>query len=85
MAAGFELQPTLYGKQIELRPLRPDDWDALYDAAKDPLIWEQHPEPNRYKPDVFRRYFDGAIESRGAFAIIDRKPAASSAARATAT
>ena len=68
----FELQPTLRGKLIELRPLRPDDWDALYDAAKDPLIWEQHPEPTRYQPDVFRKYFDGAIESRGAFAIIDR-------------
>jgi RimJ/RimL family protein N-acetyltransferase len=72
VAVPFELQPTLRGKLIELRPLRPDDWDALYEAASDPLIWEQHPEPKRYKSDVFRKYFDGAIESRGAFAIIDR-------------
>jgi RimJ/RimL family protein N-acetyltransferase len=68
----FDLQPTLRGKLIELRPLKPDDFDALYKAARDPLIWEQHPESDRYKPDVFQRYFDGAIESRGAFAIIDR-------------
>ena len=68
----FDLQPTLRGTLIELRPLRQDDWPELFEAAKDPLIWEQHPESDRYKPDVFRKYFDGAIESRGAFAIIDR-------------
>ena len=42
----------------------------------DPLIWEQHPEPDRYTHDVFQRYFDGAIASRGAFAIIDRRTGA---------
>ena len=69
----FDLQPTLTGTLVELRPLRPEDWDDLYRAASDPLIWEQHPEPTRHEPEVFRRYFDGAIESRGAFAVIDRK------------
>jgi len=57
---------------IEIRPLTPDDFDALFEAAKDPLIWEQHPESDRYKRDVCRRYFDGAIESRGAFAVLER-------------
>jgi RimJ/RimL family protein N-acetyltransferase len=52
--------------------LRPDDFDALFAAASDPLIWEQHPESDRYERAVFQRYFDGAIESRGAFAIIER-------------
>ncbi len=69
----FDLQPTLTGNLIELRPLAPADYDALYRAASDPLIWEQHPESDRYTPEVFRRYFDGAIASRGAFAIIDCK------------
>ena len=69
----FELQPTLRGALIELRPLQPSDWAELLAAASDPLIWEQHPEPDRYKPEVFRKYFDGAIESRGAFAILERK------------
>jgi len=49
------------------------DFDALFAAASDPLIWEQHPENIRYKREVFQRYFDGAIESKGAFAIIERK------------
>ena len=69
----FDLQPTLKGELIELRPLRPADWDALFAAASDPLIWEQHPEPDRYKADVFRRYFDGALDSGGAFAVVDRR------------
>ena len=69
----FDLQQTLTGHLIELRPLRPDDFDALFSAASDPLIWEQHPENDRYQRDVFQKYFDGALESKGAFAIIDRK------------
>jgi len=69
----FELQPTLTGNRLELRPLRADDWDALYAAASDPLIWELHPESDRYKPDVFRRYFDSGIECGGAFVVIDRQ------------
>ena len=67
----FELQPHLKGKLLEIRPLGPGDWDDLFAAASDPLIWEQHPEPDRYKEDVFRIYFNGAIESGGAFLIID--------------
>jgi RimJ/RimL family protein N-acetyltransferase len=69
----FELQPTLTGQRLALRPLRPDDWDALFAAAADPRIWEQHPETDRYQPDVFRRYFDSGLASGGAFAVIDRE------------
>jgi len=69
----FDLQPNLTGNLIELRPLRREDFDALFAAASDPLIWEQHPEPDRYTREVFQRYFDGAIESRGAFTVIERK------------
>jgi RimJ/RimL family protein N-acetyltransferase len=69
----FELQPTLIGKILQLRPLRPEDFEALFKAASDRLIWEQHPENDRYTRDVFQKYFDGALESGGAFAISDRK------------
>ena len=69
----FELQPTLRGTHLELRPLRPDDWDELYAVGSDPLIWEQHPERDRYTPGVIRRYFDSGLESGGAFAVIDRR------------
>jgi RimJ/RimL family protein N-acetyltransferase len=68
----FELQPTLTGTLLELRPLRPEDFDELYAIASDPGIWELHPEPDRYKEDVFRGFFQGAMDSGGAFAVIDR-------------
>jgi N-acetyltransferase len=69
----FDLQPTLTGTLVELRPLRPEDFDELCRAASDPLIWEQHPEPTRHEPEVFQRFFDGAIASKGALVVIDRK------------
>ena len=69
----FELQPHLKGGLIELRPLKPDDWDELFAVASDSLIWEQHPERDRYKEDAFRVFFKEALESGGAFVIIDRK------------
>jgi len=73
VAMAFDLQPHLGGELIELRPLKPNDWDELFAVASDPLIWEQHPEPDRYKEDVFRVFFKDALESGGAFVIIDRK------------
>jgi N-acetyltransferase len=65
------LQPTLRGSSIELRPLKPEDFDELFKAASDPLIWELHPQRDRYKLDVFQKYFDSGIESKGAFVVVD--------------
>ena len=58
---------------LELRPLRPEDWVALYAVASDPLIWEQHPARDRYQEEVFREFFQEALDSGGAFVVIDRK------------
>jgi RimJ/RimL family protein N-acetyltransferase len=69
----FDLQPTLRGELIELRPLGVDDFDALYAVASDPLIWEQHPSSDRYKPEVFASFFRDAIDSGGALVVIDRR------------
>jgi N-acetyltransferase len=69
----FDLQPHLKGELIELRPLTPEDWDDLFAVASDPLIWEQHPENDRYKEEVFRAFFRGALESGGALVAINAK------------
>ena len=69
----FELQPRLKGELIKLRPLKPRDWDDLFAVACDPLIWKQHPESDRYKEEVFRVFFKEAMESGGAFVVIDNK------------
>ena len=67
----FDLQPHLKGELIELRPLRSGDWDELFAVASDSLIWEQHPERDRYKEHVFKSFFGEALECGGAFAVID--------------
>jgi len=68
----FDLQPTLRGRLLELGPLRPDHWDDLFAVASDPLLWEQHPERDRYREDVFRAFFAEALASGGALVAIDR-------------
>ena len=69
----FDLQPILKGELLRLRPLRLEDWDDLYAAASDPLIWEQHPIKDRYKQEVFKGFFREALESGGALIVIDSK------------
>jgi len=69
----FDLQPILKGKLLELRPLRPEDFNDLYAVASDPLIWEQHPIKDRYKEEVFNAFFREALESGGALIAIDSK------------
>jgi N-acetyltransferase len=69
----FELQPHLVGDLLELRPLKPEDWESLFAVASDPLIWEQHPAHDRYKEEVFKEFFREALDSGGALVVIDRK------------
>ncbi len=68
----INIQPTLKGELLELRPLKPEDYDGLLIAASDPLIWEMHPQPDRYKPDIFKQFYMEALQSKGALVIIDR-------------
>lgn len=67
----FDLQPTLKGELLTLRPLRPEDFHDLYAVAADPLIWEQHPHRDRHREEVFRQFFHEALESGGALIVID--------------
>ena len=70
----FDIQLThLQNEFIRLVPLQETDFEELYNIASNPLVWEQHPNPNRYKREDFTNYFKGAIESKGAFLIIDYK------------
>jgi RimJ/RimL family protein N-acetyltransferase len=67
----FDAQPILRSALLELRPLRADDYVALYAVAADPLIWEQHPDSNRHEEPRFQIFFREAIASRGALIAID--------------
>lgn len=66
-----DLQPTLTGKRLEMRPLREDDWGALFALARDPLIWGQHPDRERWREERFRVVFREAIASKGALVAVD--------------
>lgn len=68
----INLQPSLENEHIMLRPLLEHDFDALYEVASDPEIWVQHPNKDRWKKGVFKTFFEGAIQSRGAFIIVDK-------------
>jgi RimJ/RimL family protein N-acetyltransferase len=67
----FELQPTLANVLIKIQPLKQPNFEALYKIASDPLLWEQHPNKDRYKREVFETFFKGAMESGGAFLVIN--------------
>lgn len=69
----MDRQPVLEGERLLLRPLREDDWEALFAAASDPLIWKQHPAADdRWQEPVFRSFFADAMAQGGALAVIDR-------------
>ncbi|MCW3077157.1 MAG: putative acetyltransferase [Bacteroidetes bacterium] len=67
----FNLQPILENELVKLVPLKEADFEELYSVASDPLIWEQHPNKDRWKREVFENFFKGAMESKGAFLIKD--------------
>jgi RimJ/RimL family protein N-acetyltransferase len=67
----FNLQAELSNNVVKIRPLKMSDFEELYAIAADPLLWEQHPNPDRWKREVFEVFFRGAMESKGAFLVID--------------
>ncbi len=69
----FDLQPTLEDDLIKIVPLKETDFEALFAVASDPLLWEQHPNKDRYQRDVFQNFFKGAIESHGAFIVYEKE------------
>jgi RimJ/RimL family protein N-acetyltransferase len=69
----MHLQPTLTNEFVQITPLKTSDFDALFAIASDELLWEQHPEKDRYKKEVFLIFFQEAITSKSAFKVVDVK------------
>jgi RimJ/RimL family protein N-acetyltransferase len=72
----LDRQPVLEDGRVMLRPLRSDDWNALFAVASDPLIWAQHPAHDRWQEPVFRAFFADALAQGGALVAIDAKTGA---------
>jgi N-acetyltransferase len=67
-----DIQSRLETETVALVPLAEQDFEELYATASDPKIWEQHPNKDRWRKDVFKTFFEGAIQSKGAFKILDK-------------
>jgi len=68
----MDRQPILEGERLLLRPLKPDDWAALYGVASDRQIWARHPAHDRWQEPVFRAFFEDALANEGALVVIDK-------------
>lgn len=69
----MQLQPILSNEYVTIHPLKKEDFENLFAVASDKLLWEQHPNNDRYERAVFEDFFEKAINSKGAFIIIDKK------------
>lgn len=67
----FDCQPVLHGSTLTLRALTASDFEALFSAASDPLIWAGHPAHDRYERQVFEKYFAARLASAKTLAVID--------------
>jgi RimJ/RimL family protein N-acetyltransferase len=68
----MNIQPTLETENFSLQPLSAADFEVLYAVAADPEIWVQHPNKDRWKKEVFSNFFDGAMQSKGAFKVVEK-------------
>ena len=79
---GLVFRLPLQTEHFFLEPLTPKAFDALYAVASDPLLWEQHPEADRWKRPKFQYFFDGGLTNDlGCFVIKEKRsgrPAGSS-------
>ena len=59
-------QPILQTDRLIIRPLVQTDYEALYQIASDPAVWEQHPIHDRWRREVFDAFFADGMASGGA-------------------
>ncbi len=59
--ADFDFDPVLEGQTLRLRPIRVDEFEALYAVSSDPLVWAQHPARQRFERAVFEEWFAEAL------------------------
>lgn len=69
----FSIQPILENDLVQLIPLKESDFEEVFQVASDPKVWEQHPNKNRFEREVFQNFFQGAMQSGGAFKILDKR------------
>ena len=62
----------LRAEYLSLIKTEENHFEALYEVARDPLIWEQHPAQDRWRPEVFSAFFeDGLSNDLGCYTIVN--------------
>lgn len=54
---------SLSHKDVHLQIMTKGDFDRLFAVAKDPEIWDQHNDKERYKLNGFKKFFDSGINN----------------------
>ena len=71
---GSVFRLPLQTERFFLEASTPKNFNALYAVASDPLLWEQHPEADRWKRSKFRHFFqDGLTNDLGCFVIKEKR------------
>ena len=64
---------SLETNAFSLEQTTSSDFEPLFGVASNPVLWEQHPEKDRWKRSVFLTFFQGALENDlGCFTIRDK-------------
>jgi N-acetyltransferase len=71
-ARKFNPQSKLESSLLALKPLRREDLEGLYAAAADPDVWAGHPAKDRYKREVFEKYFEFLLGTASTLVVIDQ-------------
>ena len=72
-SSGDVFPEPFHTRHFSLEGVAESDFESLYAVASDPLIWEQHPESNRWQRDVFSVFFaNGLANDLGCFVIRER-------------
>ena len=55
---------------ISLLQIKKESFEELYLVASNPVIWEQHPESDRWKKEKFSIFFENGIQNKFGFLLI---------------
>ena len=55
---------------ISLLQIKKESFEELYLVASNPVIWEQHPESDRWKKEKFLIFFENGLQNKFGFLLI---------------
>ena len=55
---------------ISLLQIKKENFEELYLVASDPIIWEQHPENDRWKKEKFSIFYKNGLQNKFGFLLI---------------